>query len=63
MLRSKNFTLLSCLPSQRHKHFKRILNTGVIISIQLQAFTQSNSAGHNVNNTSFKSCKHELFAA
>lgn len=30
MLRSKNFTLLSCLPSQRHKHFKRILNTGVI---------------------------------
>ena len=45
------------------KHLKRMLNTGVMVSIHLQEFSQSNSAGDNVNNISFKSCKHELFAA
>lgn len=47
---------------QMLRHLKRTLNTGVIISIKFQGFTQSISASDNVNNIPFKSSKHELCA-
>lgn len=44
------------------KHVQRVLDTGVIISIKFQGFTQFSTAGDNVNNIPFKTSEHELFA-